>query len=148
MSRVARSLVGRLAQQASALLAEGQSASSSSSAGASGVLRRFNHSDVSAHYSPKQFSKEKPFDKSAAWVLKNPYIEAWVVRRDKMERELSWTARNTFELSYWVIGVSVALYGFSVFTIRHSDSRNHYPKRDMLLASTGTGFLLPDERDW
>jgi hypothetical protein len=38
-------------------------------------------------YSPGQFSKETPLDKTAHWVPKNPYIESWVYRRDKFETE-------------------------------------------------------------
>jgi hypothetical protein len=143
MSRVLRGL-GRAARLA---MAEGSAAEGGSACAQGGGVRGA-HTEISAKYSPNPFSKSKPLDRSAAWIAKNPYIESWVYRRDKFEREFTWNKRNTGELFYGVLGITALMWGMSVFTIRHTDARNHYPARDMIFASTGTNFRLPDEREW
>ena len=47
---------------------------------------------------PKLFGREAPVDRSASFLPKSPYIEAWVWRRDHMEREFTWNFRNTVEV--------------------------------------------------
>ena len=69
-------------------------------------------------------------------------------RRDKFEREFGWTKRHAIELGYFIFGVTAGLYSLSVWATRHSDRRSGYPKREMLGHPTGTGFVMPDERDW
>lgn len=68
-------MLPRLGQLARLALSEGSPAGSRS------------YNSVGGRYSPGQFGKEKPFDKAAHWVPKNPYIESWAYRRDKLETE-------------------------------------------------------------
>ena len=134
-------VLGRLARQA---LAETSETSSPSMM----LQQRMAHGEA-ARYSPKSFSKEKPIDRGSAWVGKNPYVEAWVWRRDHFEREFSWNFRNTVEIAYYVVGISVGFYALSVFCVRSSDARSGYPKRHMLFAETkDKAFVLPDEREF
>lgn len=104
--------------------------------------------ETGARYTPNQYGRVKPMDRSGTWVPKNPYIEAWVYRRDKFEKEFSWTTRSTFETIYFIGGMGLCFYVMSVFAQRHSDARNNYPKRNLLGAESNTGFVLPDEREW
>lgn len=101
-----------------------------------------------SRYSPKQYSKDAPMDKSGTWIPKNPHIEAWYYRRDRFEREFSWSSRNTFEIAYYLMGVSVGIFYLSKWMMRHNDSRAGYPSREVLFDHTGTGFVSPDEREF
>jgi hypothetical protein len=56
-----------------------------------------------------------------------PVVGVWP-RSLRYEREFVWNKRNTFEMGYMVLGMSVAIYGMSVWTVRHTDARNHYPQ--------------------
>lgn len=104
--------------------------------------------ETGSRYTPNQYGRTKPMDRSGTWIPKNPFIESWVYRRDKFEKEFSWSARNTFELAYYIGGITVGFYALSVWTTRHSDARNNYPKRELLGSASNTGFVLPDEREW
>lgn len=99
-------------------------------------------------YSPKQFSRESPVDRSSTVIPKNPYIEAWAWRRDNLEREFSWNGRHTFEAAYFIVGFSTAVYFMSAWAVRHSDRRSGLPRREMLFSDRGTTFFLPDEREF
>mmetsp|Transcript_1302 Transcript_1302/g.2094 ORF Transcript_1302/g.2094 Transcript_1302/m.2094 type:complete len:142 (+) Transcript_1302:41-466(+) len=131
--------LGQLARQA-------MTESSKACGSQSGAMRSIN--SASGRYTPNQFSKDRPMDKAAHWVPKNPFIESWAYRRDKFEREFSWSMRNAFELCYFVGGISVGFYALGVWTVRNADTRNGYPERDFLWANSKTGFRLPDEREW
>jgi hypothetical protein len=108
----------------------------------------FKRSYYPERYSPRQFSKEKPLDTSALWMRKNAFIEAWYWRRDHLEREFSWTARNTFELSYLIVGMTALFYGLSLFGLRSADRQSGYPQRNVLFHPSGNVFVLPDEREF
>eukprot|EP00798_Chlamydomonas_sp_ICE-L_P020483 gene20483-27271_t len=111
-------------------------------------LVRKAHNDA-ARYSPKLFGKEKPVDRGSTFMPQNAYIEAWVWRRDHFEREFSWTVRNTVEVGYYIVGLTVGFYALAVFAMRQSDSRNGYPKRNMLFAETkDKAFVLPNELEF
>lgn len=142
MSRAALGVLGRLARQCAAQNGE---------AAAGSALRRA-HTEVSGRYSPNPFARNvkgaQPWDKSAQYIPKNPYIEAFMFRRDKMEREFSWDFRHTFEAIWFIGGVAYMFWAFSIFTLRHSDKRSHYPARHVFSGETGSGFINPDERDW
>ncbi len=101
-----------------------------------------------ADYSPAQYGKATPLDRSTTYIPQNPYIEAWVWRRDHFEREFVWNKRTTFEVGYFLFGITAGFYALSVFMVRSSDERSGYKKRTMLGAETDTGFVLPDEREF
>lgn len=105
-------------------------------------------SEAASRYSPTPYARKAPSDVSATWLPKNPYVESWVHRRNKLEREFSWNLRNTVEVGYFLLGLSGAFYGFGLWTMRATDAANGYPRRDVLGGATGTGFMLPDEREW
>ena len=102
----------------------------------------------SNRYSPKQFSRDTPSDKSSAAVPKDPFYEAWVWRRDHFENEFAWNARSTFEAFYFLGGFTVAMYSMGIMMARSADKRSGYPRREMLGAESGTDFNVPDEREF
>lgn len=142
MSRTLQSL-GQLARQA-VVAAEQQGGAN---AGKQLMQKRTFYPE---RYSPRQFSREKPVDTSALWWQKNAYIEALYKRRDTLEKEFSWTGRNTFELSYFIGGLTVLFYGLSLFGIRSADRQSNYPLRNFVgHPSPGQNlFVTPDEREF
>jgi hypothetical protein len=143
-----RGLARLTLQEAGSAAGGCQASSAQGSSSGTQTLLRLAHTETGARYSPNQYSRVRPLDRSATWLQKNPYIEALVYRRDKLEREFTWSFRNTLELGYYIGGLTVGFYALAVFTIRQADAANGYPKRDMLFAPSKTGFYLPDERDW
>ena len=69
-------------------------------------------------------------------------------RRDHLEREFAWTRRNTFELTYFIGGITALFYGLSLFGLRSADRQSGYPERNVLFHATSNTFVLPDERDF
>ena len=69
-------------------------------------------------------------------------------RRDHLEREFAWTRRNTFELTYFIGGITALFYGLSLFGLRSADRQSGYPERNVLFHATNNTFVLPDERDF
>jgi hypothetical protein len=82
------------------------------------------------------------------WIGKNPYIEALYWRRDHLEREYQWNQRNTFEMVYFLGGISVLMYSLSLFGMRSSDRVSGYPKRNFLFHAGDGTFVNPDEREF
>ena len=109
------------------------------------LTKRFFYPD---RYSPRQFAKDKPLDPSALWWHKSAFVEAWYWRRDHLEREFSWNTRNTFELSYFIGGITALFYALSVFGVRSADRQSGYPKRNILWHPTDNTFVCPDEREF
>ncbi len=57
--------------------------------------------------------------------------------------------RNTFELSYFIAGITGLFYALSVFGLRSADRQSNYPERNILFhASTKSAFVNPDEREF
>lgn len=141
--------LGKLARQALAESSEAAAGKRHASSGGHGAPTSFpTPTQTGARYSPNQFSKAAPMDRSGTWIPKNPFIESWVYRRDKFEKEFSWNLRTSVELFYYVGGITVGFYALSVWATRHTDARNNYPKRELLFSESKTGFVLPDEREW
>mmetsp|Transcript_8544 Transcript_8544/g.21276 ORF Transcript_8544/g.21276 Transcript_8544/m.21276 type:complete len:157 (-) Transcript_8544:418-888(-) len=145
--KMSRSLLRRLGQAAKQFAAESAEGTRHAHTEAAAPAK-VAVTETGARYTPNQYGRTKPMDRSGTWVPKNPYIEAWVYRRDKFEKEFSWTNRSTIEALYYIGGLTVGFYALSVWATRHSDARNNYPKRNLLGAETNTGFVLPDEREW
>lgn len=139
LQRNALQCVGRMARQALSA-AEEQSGSA--------FGQQLRQMATESRYSPRIFSREKPVDPSAMWVGKSPYIEALYWRRDHLEREFSWNRRNTFELAYFIGGITALFYGLSLFGIRSADRQSGYPQRNFLGHPSGNGFVNPDEREF
>lgn len=99
-------------------------------------------------YSPRQFNREKPIDTSVLWWQKNAYVEALYKRRDGLEKEFVWNTRNTFELTYFIGGITALFYGLSLFGIRSADRQSGYPKRNFLGHPQNNTFVNPDEREF
>lgn len=72
---------------------------------------RYTASDGS--YTPGLFTRTTPVDRSAQWVAKNPYIEAWYYRRDHFEKEFSWNYRTTIEAVWFLGGFTAFFYYLS-----------------------------------
>ena len=130
--------LGRFARQALAHAEHEQGASQL-------TTKRFFYPE---RYSPRPFAKDKPIDPSALWWHKSAYVEAWVWRRDHLEGEFSWNTRNTFELTYFIGGITALFYALSVFGIRSADRQSGYPKRGILFHAADSGFVNPDEREF
>jgi len=129
--------LGRFARQAMQTTEQGASANQL-------TTKRFYYPE---RYSPRQFDREKPVDASALWWHKSAFVEAWVWRRDNLEREFSWNTRNTFELTYFIGGMTALFYALSIFGLRSADRQSGYPKRSVMFHDA-TNFTNPDERDF
>lgn len=129
--------------------AESCAGSSSASSFLIGARRALgSEAPLDGRYSPNQFGRQKPADTSLLWMRKNPYVEALYWRRDHLEREFSWTSRNTFELTYFIGGITALFYGLSVFGLRSADRQSGYPQRNILFHPTNNAFVNPDEREF
>ena len=129
--------VGKLARQALAQAEQEQ--------GTSLMTKRFFYPE---RYSPRQYAPEKPVDPSALWWHKSAYVEAWYWRRDNLQREFAWNTRNTFELSYFIGGITALFYALSVFGVRSADRQSGYPTRNILFHPADNTFVNPDEREF
>lgn len=91
-------------------------------------------SDAASRYSPTPFSRTKPLDVSASRMPKNPFIEAWMHKRNNLHEQFTWNLRNTVEVSYFLLGIPAAFLVFGHWTMNSSDAANGYPKRDYIFS--------------
>lgn len=101
-------------------------------------------------YTPNIYGKEAPKDRSFGFIVNNPFIDAWAYRRDKLEKEWSWTLKNTFEFTWFVLGGFGAAYWLSLWSLNNSDRRSHYPQRAWMIEGqmNPKAWVVPDERDF
>eukprot|EP00967_Tisochrysis_lutea_P068223 scaffold89275_cov17-Tisochrysis_lutea.AAC.1 len=85
-------------------------------------------------YSPTPFSRTTPLDASSTWLPKNPFYESWVHKRNMLHEQFSWNFRNTVEVSYYLVGLSVGAFAFGTWTLNSVDAMNGYPKRDLVFS--------------
>eukprot|EP00201_Polytomella_parva_P006490 CAMPEP_0175078734 /NCGR_PEP_ID=MMETSP0052_2-20121109/24333_1 /TAXON_ID=51329 ORGANISM="Polytomella parva, Strain SAG 63-3" /NCGR_SAMPLE_ID=MMETSP0052_2 /ASSEMBLY_ACC=CAM_ASM_000194 /LENGTH=125 /DNA_ID=CAMNT_0016348789 /DNA_START=50 /DNA_END=427 /DNA_ORIENTATION=- len=104
--------------------------------------------DTTGKYTPNIFSPETPMDRSFSHVPKNPFWEAWVFRRDNIQREFVWTWQTIFDLATFVGGLYVAMYATASFCSRQNDKRNGYPERNYYFSDSKSNFVIPDEREF
>ncbi|KAF5830802.1 NADH:ubiquinone oxidoreductase 13 kDa subunit [Dunaliella salina] len=112
------------------------------------ATRGLQSESASTRYSPTPFSRTAPLDCSSTWLPKNPFYESWVHKREMLHNEFTWNLRNTVEVSYYLVGLSVGAFAFGTWTLNSTDAINGYPKRDMVFSGPKSGFILPDEREW
>lgn len=117
-------------------------------AGTTGLCPTMRRMYNTERYAPRQFGRDAPVDPGALWWQKNQYIEALYKRRDTLEKEFAWTGRNTFELAYFIGGLTAMFYGLSLFGIRSADRQSGYPQRNFVGHPAPNAFVLPDEREF